>query len=375
MPNDLAMLLGNGLSIAFSQKLLLNNITAQVIDRLTERYKDRSDDVAQAMQKLALRARADNPSGDFESLIGAFGGQTDILEDLRRFAVLTENDHEIAIAISKVQLFIQGVIQRGIGHTLEVIVENSHPRNGSYSTISKFLETAIDAFVDRVTIANLNYDALVLTVLTADYKDSFCDMGEGWTVEDLMPLSAAGSTAQTLRSTDSFPAKRIKLLDLHGSVTFWKVGNRYLKIPLDAARDPRVWDKYRNLEVMAFPLVVLANQNDKIDHVKKQPFKLAYDVADLDFRRASHWLIAGYSFRDTCVNDLLKECWSSHLVKPRLIIVTMGADPAVSDVENAFGWEAGSLSNHGARIERSGVARLIEKQNWKWFAYNEADQF
>jgi hypothetical protein len=72
------MLVGNGLSIAFSQDLLLNNITTQVVERLTGIYSGRSDEVARAMQKIAVRAQAEIPTGDFESLIGAFRVQTDI---------------------------------------------------------------------------------------------------------------------------------------------------------------------------------------------------------------------------------------------------------------------------------------------------------
>lgn len=255
MPSgNLSMLVGNGLSIAFSQNLMLNNITTQVIARLTEKYDGRSDEVAQAMQKIALRAQADNPSGDFESLIGTFGGQTDILDDLRSYALLTEDSHHMAQAISDVMLFVQGVRQRGIGHTLQVIVENSRPDKGSFATITRFLDTAIDAFPNAVTIANLNYDALVLSALSADYKEHFCDMGVGWDSRTDTDLSTAPYTSYSLRSTADFPdSKRIRLLDLHGSVTFWKVGSRYLKIPLETAREPGVWDKYRDMQVIASP--------------------------------------------------------------------------------------------------------------------------
>ncbi|MDV3129561.1 SIR2 family protein [Mycobacterium sp. 21AC1] len=372
MPSgNLAMLVGNGLSIAFSPSLFLNNITTQVIARLSKKYEGRSDEVARAMQQVAIRAQAKNPSGDFESLIGAFGGQTDILDDLRSYALLTEDNHDMAQAISEVMLFVQQVRQRGIGHTLQIIVENSHPDKGSYASISNFLKTGIDAFPNRVTIANLNYDALVLTALTAEYKDDFCDMGEGWTAVDLKPLSDSTLKAQTLRTSNSFPAKRIKLIDLHGSVTFWKVGSRYLKIPLDIARDPGVWNKYREMQVMAFPLVVLANQHDKVDHVKRHPFQLAYDVADDDFRNSDHWLIAGYSFRDTCVNDLLKRAWDMHRKPPTILVVTKGDGPTTNDVENAFGWESGKFADHNAKIERTGIDGLRETATWKWFVGEE----
>jgi hypothetical protein len=369
MPSsNLAMLVGNGLSIAFSQDLLLNNITTQVVERLTGIYSGRSDEVARAMQKIAVRAQAENPTGDFESLIGAFRGQTDILDDLRSFALLTEGNHDMAAAISKVLVFVQGVQQRGMGHTLQIIVEKSKPDAGAFGAISDFLRTAIDEFTSRVTIANLNYDALVLTALTADYKDDFCDMGIGWDSKTVTTLTTTPFTAHTLRSNADFPAsKRIRLLDLHGSVTFWKVGGSFLKIPLDIARETEVWDKYREMAVFAFPLVVLANQHDKIDHVKRHPFKLAYEVAEADFRNSDHWLIVGYSFRDTCVNDLLKRCWEVRSPKPKILVVTYGDTPSVEDVESAFGWESGTLSDHDTTIERGGVVGLGGTSAWESF--------
>jgi hypothetical protein len=362
------MLVGNGLSIAFSQDLLLNNITAQVIERLTKIYSGRSGEVAQAMQKIAVRAQAENPTGDFESLIGAFGGQTDILDDLLSFAWLTEDTRDMAEAISKVMLFVQGVKQRGIGHTLQIIVENSKPDAGSFSIISGFLKTVLDAFTNSVTIANLNYDALVLTALTADYKDDFCDMGIGWDSVTVNQLSATPFKAHTLRDSTDFPAsKRIRLLDLHGSVTFWKVGGSYLKIPLETARQSEVWERYRSMKVFAFPLVVLANQHDKIDHVKRHPFKLAYEAAETDFKDSENWLIAGYSFRDTCVNDLLKRCWEARTIKPKILVATKGDNPNTNDIENALGWESGKFSDHNTRIERGGVDGLSAAPAWKWF--------
>ncbi|RIS72927.1 hypothetical protein D2E70_08765 [Mycobacteroides abscessus] len=311
------MLIGNGVSIAFSDNLLLKNITTQVIARITQKYGGRGDEVAQAMQKIAIRTRADNPAEDFESLIGAFGGQTDILDDLRSYALLTEEGYGIAQAISEVIHFVQGVRQRGIGHTLETIVDNSTPNKGSFASLSIFLRTAIDAFPGSVSIANLNYDALVLSALTTDYKDEFCDMGVGWGAYTETNLGKTPYTAHRLRSKIDFPSsKRIKLLDLHGSVTFWKIGSHYSKIPLEVAREQDVWESYRSMQTEAFPLVVLANQHDKIDHVKRHPFKLAYEAAEIDFRSSENWIVAGYSFRDTCVNDLLRRCWEARDKKP-----------------------------------------------------------
>jgi hypothetical protein len=106
------------------------------------------------MQQVAIRAQADDdPSTNFESLIGAFGGQSDILGDLNNYASLTEEDNpDMTKAITKVREFVQEVRQRGIGHTLQIIVENSRPDKGSFTTISDFLKLTIDSFQVRLRL-------------------------------------------------------------------------------------------------------------------------------------------------------------------------------------------------------------------------------
>lgn len=368
------MLVGNGLSIAFSDKLMLGNISSEVTDRLTSIYGNRGDDVARAMQKVAAHARTGDPITDFESLIGAFGGQSDILRDLTTFADLTEDSPDMAGYINHVQEFVGAVQRKGIGHTLEIIVERSRPDKGKFSVVSDFLKLAIDAFTGDKTIANLNYDDLILTELTDHYKSDFCDLGAGYGEREIANLLDSPFNAFPLRTSNDLP-RTIRLLDLHGAVTFWQIGGHCVKIPLGTARRTELWQKYRDDEISAFPLVVLANQYDKADHVTRFPFKLAYEVAEDDFRNAKHWLITGYSFRDTCVNDLLKRCWKTSIDEPKILIVTKGEDPKVSDVESAFGWKADTFSDHDAKIERTGIDDLGEKHTWKWFADGEPDPF
>jgi hypothetical protein len=345
------MLVGNGLSIAFSDKLMLGNISSEVTDRLTSIYGHRSDDVAKAMQKVAAHARTGDPINDFESLIGAFGDQSDILRDLTTFADLTEDSPKISEMIKHVREFVGTVQRKGIGHTLEIIVEHSKPENGVFDTISNFLSLAIGAFSGQICVANINYDDLILTELSKDiYRSEFCDLGTGYGERILENLLDTPFRAFPLRTINDLP-RRIRLLNLHGAVTFWQVGDDYLKIPLATARKTELWERYRNADIAAAPLIVLANQHDKADHVRLYPFNLAYEVAEDDFRDSDHWLIVGYSFRDTCVNDLLRRSWEVPRNRPKILIVTKGDNPTTNDVENAFGWESGKFSDHNAKIE------------------------
>jgi hypothetical protein len=157
-------------------------------------------------------------------------------------------------------------------------------------------------------------------------------------------------------------------------VTFWKISESLRKVEIETARNSSVWQRYRDGDLDARPLVVLANQHDKGDHVKRYPFKLAYDVAKTDFRSAENWLIVGYSFRDICVNDLLQRSWDARFQKPKILIVRKGDNPTNSDVESAFDWESGTMSEHNVTIERDGVVALGETAAWAWFA-EEAPPF
>jgi hypothetical protein len=368
---DLATLIGNGLSIAFSDKLLLGNISQEVIERLTSIYKDLSDDVAQAMLKAAAHARTGDPTNDFEALIGAFGGQSDILDDLGTFAQLTEDSTAMAEAISQVRQFVGAVQRRGIGHTLEIIVERSRSDFDSRKPIEDFFSLIAKHFTNGITVANLNYDTLVLSVLSEDYRSQFCDMAHGAESTSISLTGNPHSSWPLRPNAGDFPEqswKRIRLLHLHGSVTFWSVGGSYIKVGIETARNSVVWQRYRDGELTARPLVVLANQHDKADHVKRYPFKLAYDVAETDFRNARQWLIVGYSFRDACVNDLLQRCWEMQVQKPKILIVTKGDGPTDEDVEFAFGWESETFSDHDVTIERAGLVGLGETSAWASFA-------
>jgi len=112
---NLAVLIGNGLSIAFDESLLLGRISEEMTNRFTAAYTG-SEAVKKAMQRVAQHQPTGDPQTDFEVMIGAFGGQSGILEDLAIFADLTRNsDPVIANAIQKVREFVSEVRRQGIG--------------------------------------------------------------------------------------------------------------------------------------------------------------------------------------------------------------------------------------------------------------------
>lgn len=368
---DLAVLVGNGLSIAFSDDLLLGSISNEMIARFTAEYPG-SDAVAQAMQNVAKHDLTGDPAADFEILIGAFGGQSDILDDLSVFADLIRNsDPDTVNAFQKVREFVAEVQRRGIGHTLEIIAERSYADEARRQPVDDFVAKVLSKFTKKVTIANLNYDAVLLSSLLSNkHDDVLCDMADGrW--PGTVTVDGIEYDTKRLRQTEddfmSFDQRRVRLLHLHGSITYWEFGRYQIKLPTNAIRST-IWKKYRNEETFSGrPLVVLANQNSKARHVLRQPFALAYELSESSFRDADYWLIVGYSFRDVCVNDLLRRCWEVRRDKPMILVSTMGDGLTNATIETALGWELGTGATNRLQVDRGGAFALCDSEAWKSF--------
>lgn len=129
-----------------------------------------------------------------------------------------------------------------------------------------------------------------------------------------------------------------------------------------------MWAGLREGEPKWRPSVVLANQRDKAHHVGRYPFKLAYETFQEGLSNSEHWLVIGYSFRDSCVNDILRNEFIRRKVKPRVLVSTFGDFPTMEEVELAFGWGAEDEdSGDWLTINRDGAKGLQETLDWAVF--------
>jgi hypothetical protein len=127
-PGNLAVLVGNGLNVAFNPALNLRTITQEMTERIENASEDGSDVVA-AMKETAQRAlpRGATSDDDFEILVGAFGAETRTLSYLRQLAdLVSPTDKKLRKAIRKVGKFAERVRDNGLSHVLQVIFERSH---------------------------------------------------------------------------------------------------------------------------------------------------------------------------------------------------------------------------------------------------------
>ncbi|MCG2622687.1 SIR2 family protein [Arthrobacter sp. I2-34] len=196
-------------------------------------------------------------------------------------------------------------------------------------------------------------------------------MGHGWKRVTIKSTEGDELSVPALRRRpEDFPDSRIRLLHLHGSLTYWSDRERTVFAKLDTAflQTYDQWQAVRDQETNVRPVVVLANQRDKAAHVTEFPFSLAYEMFGRGLKDAQHWLVVGYSFRDECVNEMLRAEFSERVVKPKVLVVTYGDQPSRHDVERALGWAAeDSSSKHWLTINRYGADEMTNSLDWKSF--------
>ncbi len=371
---NVAILVGNGLSVAFNPALNLRVITQEMTERIS-RASEGGSDVVAAMKEIAVHAL---PAGattddDFELLVGAFGSESTTLGHLHKLAKLVSPlDETLRESIVRVTEFAERVRDTGLSHVLEVIYERSHAYREDAHSLHSLVGAITNAFPGKVVFGNLNYDTLLLSALLSVCQDGLADMGYGW--KDVTISNDDGTefpVARLRRKPSDFPStRRVQLLHLHGSLTFWtdREKNIFVKVEASRLRGKAFWEELRNDETRLRPVVVLANQRDKTAQVTEFPFALAYQMFDNGLGASDHWLVVGYSFRDDAINDLLRTEFAGRKAKPRVLVVTYGDLLTKIEVERAFGWNAeDNDSSYWLQINRAGADGVENSADWEAF--------
>lgn len=377
MNNDVAVLVGNGLSIAFNPDLNLQTITKNVLRRIEAAE---GAEVVLAMQEIAQRAL---PNGaktdeDFEVLVGAFGAESRTLGLLGTLAELTEHDdRDLKKAIDATAKFAEKVRDTGVSCVLEEISDKSNALDTERAeSLDNLIKAIVEAFEGKVVISNLNYDTILLNALIKSHNSILADLANGANWQDICILDSGIKRpfrVPILRTSGNFPGdRRIYLIHLHGCISFWLFSDgdegTYVKLHKEVFKFPNLnlWEKVRSGEIDGRPVVVLASRKDKVDHVNRYPFSLAYEVSAQSLQ-CDKWLIIGYSFRDDPINNMLRSEFLDRKRenKPRVLVVTYGEELKLRDVEKAFGWgvEDGS-SSEWLTINREGASDMENTEDW-----------
>lgn len=361
----LAMLVGNGLSLAFNPELGIHAVCEEILHRVQQDADATdADAITTAMRRAAEATGRGDPMLDFEVLVGAFVTEGSFMQRLKELSsYIDPQDAQLSAAFDRIAVFSESLRWRGVSHVLEVISERTVAETAKKYALNTFIDSILNRFTGRVTISNLNYDTLLLSSLTENHSSSFCDMASGYGEIEVSYGDKPRFWARPIRTGLNFPdTNRVRLLQLHGSLTWWRgPEGKVYKFPVDEVRDPQLWAEIRKLDYddVWFPEVVLANQSGKSAQIQQYPFSLAYKGFARSLRESDTWIIAGYSFRDEPVNEKLREAFDEKQVPPNVFVVTKGDVPSKSDIEKAFSWPAASEdSKNWLTIIRTGVETI-----------------
>lgn len=377
--NDLAVIIGNGLSIAAEPSLSMPNLTEAIRARFREAGAT-GEPADRVLSRLALRGEpTGDPVHDFEAMIGPLNQQRENLDDLRALAQLVAGEVEaVRRACATIGTFVDVLQRQGRGHALDIIAERSVASMDHRAVIDPFMQAVESAALGgTITIGNLNYDSLALASLSSLYPSQLCDVAWGYQGGNFDIGSPWGKArGHRLRAgLSDFPVgngRRVKLVHLHGSLTYLKNPDdgQVYKFLLDDLRLADHWGSWRDGKTEWEPQVVLTNQSAKSEEITRPPFALAYAALREQLQRSDRWLIVGYSFRDECVNNMLAHEFSRRSSIPQVLVVTYGESPSDTEVLEALGW---NFYDHGDPREfldmfRGGVESAPYSAEWQAWA-------
>jgi hypothetical protein len=365
-----AALIGNGLSISYNLNLRMPILTKLILERV--------DQEAGSAAKNALLALANDPDAavNFEKLFGPLDEMGELVRRMFDLADITAQPKEDRDHLEKAAEVFTGVRRVGVSHALAQIDTFAEAHHDQMDAVNTFLD-ALVAETETLTIANLNYDSLVLSSLIERHAPDLCDMKLGYNAETF-EFAGPGKgyyTAHRLRDMDNLRpggwadqrGRRIRLLHLHGSLTWLRhptTGAVYA-FHMEDIRASRYWEAWRGGDTDWEPVVVLTNQALKSTTVTERPFAGAYEVFLERLLEADRWLIAGYSFQDECVNAMLAEAWRRHKTWPPIMVVTMGDEPSEQTVLDAIGYDDEIPPEHFLFICREGTSTAAQSAEWQ----------
>lgn len=377
---DVVALIGNGVSVAFNTDLAMRELTAAIIEKINE---GGDGDASQALLGLVNDLPEDSAREDFEAL---FGPLDRLSETIKAFGALshlaTRASEDVQSDLKGAAAFFDDVRRTGVSIALETIDERAYASEPDMHVITDFVDAIGEAAGtgSKVTIANLNYDSLVMKALISEQDPQVCDMADGRAHKKIQrDIVGEGKkrVGHPLRAASDFDAKfmrkqRVLLLHLHGSVSWLRSPEpedegQVFRFKISTLRSDGFWAAWRAGRTDWEPVVVLTNQQHKSTTVAEPPFSIAYDQFRERLRASGKWMIAGYSFRDQCVNDVLRQVWRERQgAETRIMVVAYGDDLQERAILDALGYdsEMDAVPSEFLTISRGGIQAAPGSQEW-----------
>lgn len=358
-----ACLIGNGLSVAYSNDLSVVRLTEAMADRFTELG---ATDAERALAGIAEDLGQPDPGG-FEQLLGPLESLSRAIWGLPGLVALSQQPGlEVANSGAQVAEFARSVHRVGLAIVLGYVADHSVGIGGGQfeNTVMRVCRRLVEGcepdagLGDLLTIATLNYDGLLTSALTSLHEDGICelsDLGHGLHRSHRSVTEGIGPLVESwdLRTFDDLIGDT-HLLHLHGSLG-WLAdprSNQTWKFDLQSLRSlgglpESYWDRLLQGQTTVVPKVVLTDQ--KARAIAEWPFSLAYAIFEERLIASDRWLIGGYGFGDRPINEVLRrarrERQRKGLGAPKVLLV--GRSPHIEHRAVDVIGPAGYLTNTG----------------------------
>lgn len=360
----IAVLTGNGLSVALSSEFSLPNITNKFFERLAIEHKAFIEH--QMPQK--------NNYSDFEECIATVEKFYDTLHNYQNFYTNSSlgreflNSYDIDLAeLLKHENSIQTSIHTYMALILEIVNWNvkKHLIDSKLKSFVRWLSLIIRE-ENEVELFTLNYDLLLETILIDSlgphkFIEYYHQAGPWFAVSKEVPRYYFNP--EKVKNQRHKQNCKVKLYHLHGSVSSFKdlKNNKIFKIKNEAIKSHDIYNRIS--ELLIVPSIITGGR--KNDKIKVAPFNFYYDqfvrkMSDAE-QLCEELVIVGYSFRDEHLNSAIAK---------RIQLASLGIDSRplklliidyarYDDEKNAFI----SQVNSAFKLDENAELRFIENDS------------
>jgi hypothetical protein len=335
-----ACLIGNGASVAYSDQLTVEHLTADLLHLFNEAGANNSERALAAFAETQSHIAGDQ----FEALLGPLSSTAEALGYLPGLSALAQaaGASEVVSALRTAADFLADIHRVGLAITLHHIASRSIG-SGQYDDIVQRTAQELVGLgpADTLSVATLNYDGLLHAgMLDVGRNESggvtfeVVDLAAGYVEETKEVVPGHAIVGHPLRNVDDLMSDRAALLQLHGSLGWLSdpaETDSIWRFELDDLRFIDYWNALRKGETQWRPVVVLTDRKERA--VSKLPFSLAYEIFQRRLITSERWLIVGYRLGDVPVNTLFSTAIHERerlgLGAPPTLVIGLSSHPNV----------------------------------------------
>jgi hypothetical protein len=343
--SGVAVVVGNGLSIAVNPDLQLERLTASFLAAHAEERQLIDELVAGVDMGPVVASR------DFEGIVAGLQSAEEVITAFMRLAehfahpdvqaaARVLNEHRVPELIRRLYYAYCAEVLSAIGEASKTTIPDE---------VLDFARWLRSQHQQRgeVSIFTLNYDLLMERMLLEEMLDlrRHCtDFFSG--LEDRQHLIELYPGCYRLKGRLFYPQdpptdRTIHLHHLHGCLThFQNAAGDVYKVPSQNLRALDVYGAMARGNVGEFsPSIILGSR--KAERARDWPFRHAFDALESAVRVAHTVCIAGYSFRDAAVNERLRSALGA---ARRIIVCDYAPDHFASEAFSARATSALGIS-------------------------------